>query len=167
MTYRGWFNLGFADAFQDHEDIANSFSARDTVSMFKQCSSLVPNEMYRKQYGECAKWHWAFWLETFGNSEKYGSGNGMFHFYSEPQHYGWVDSYHLNFVCNPLKKTSHHPNFLINPLKGVGAGLFSRCRESWRTEKMFCEYWSKCTLWNMNCQNSWLCTHTVKIKIYH
>ena len=91
--------------------------------------------MYRKQYGECAKWHWAFWLETFGNSEKYGSGNGMFHFYSEPQHYGWGDSYHLNFFCNPLKKTSYHPNFLINPLKGVGASLFSRCRESWRTEK--------------------------------
>ena len=85
--------------------------------------------MYRKQYGECAKWHWAFWIETFGNSEKYGLGNGMFHFYSVSPLYGWADSYHLNFFCNPLKKMSYHPNFLINPLKGVGASLFSWCRD--------------------------------------
>ena len=35
-------------------------------------------------------------------------------------------------------------------------------RESWCTEKPFCESGLKCTLWNLNCQNPWLFTHTLK-----
>jgi len=36
-------------------------------------------------------------------------------------------------------------------------------RESWCTEKLFSESWLKCTPWNVNCQNPWLCTRTLKI----
>ena len=38
-------------------------------------------------------------------------------------------------------------------------------RESWCTEKPFCESGLKCTLWNLNCQNPWLFTHTLKINV--
>ena len=37
--------------------------------------------------------------------------------------------------------------------------------ESWCTEKPFCESGLKCTLWNLNCQNPWLFTHTLKINL--
>ena len=40
--------------------------------------------------------------------------------------------------------------------------IFGVCG-SWCTEKLFSESWLKCTLWNVNCQNPWLCTHTLKI----
>ena len=42
--------------------------------------------------------------------------------------------------------------------------IFGVC-ESWRTEKPFCELGLKCTLWNLNCQNPWLFTHTLKINV--
>ena len=38
-------------------------------------------------------------------------------------------------------------------------------RELWCTEKPFCESGLKCTLWNLNCQNPWLFTHTLKINV--
>lgn len=35
--------------------------------------------------------------------------------------------------------------------------------ELWCTEKLISESWLKCTPWNVNGQNPWLCTHTLKI----